>query len=227
MKRGSKGVGEEDEEDDDGVSSSTSYVTVARRTGSKKKKKKRGRRKASSSSSISTMMAFASSSSVFVGVVGVVVLCGSFLAFWQWRRWKKKKNVSEIDKGSAKKKKNKTVRARPTPTAIANKKKKGGGGSASTTNANSNIPRNKRTVNSNGKIRREVESARRELRRVQLQRDLERAKKKNNGDNSNDVPKDADTIGGKAGKTFTTTSHVKVPKWYADHRTQHGKGGDL
>ena len=38
----------------------------------------------------------------------------------------------------------------------------------------------------------------------------------------NDVPKDEDIVGGEAGKTFTTTSHVKVPTWYAKVREERG-----
>ena len=38
----------------------------------------------------------------------------------------------------------------------------------------------------------------------------------------NDVPKDEDVVGGEAGKTFTTTSHVKVPTWYAKVREERG-----
>ena len=38
----------------------------------------------------------------------------------------------------------------------------------------------------------------------------------------NDVPKDEDIVGGEAGKTFTTTSHVKVPTWYARVREERG-----
>jgi len=38
----------------------------------------------------------------------------------------------------------------------------------------------------------------------------------------NNVPKDEDIIGGEAGKTFTTTSHVKVPTWYAKVREERG-----
>ena len=38
----------------------------------------------------------------------------------------------------------------------------------------------------------------------------------------NNVPKDEDIVGGEAGKTFTTTSHVKVPTWYAKVREERG-----
>ena len=36
------------------------------------------------------------------------------------------------------------------------------------------------------------------------------------------VPKDEDIVGGEAGKTFTTTSHLKVPTWYARVREERG-----
>ena len=38
----------------------------------------------------------------------------------------------------------------------------------------------------------------------------------------NNIPKDEDIVGGEAGKTFTTTSHVKVPTWYAKVREERG-----
>jgi len=38
----------------------------------------------------------------------------------------------------------------------------------------------------------------------------------------NNVPKDEDIVGGEAGKTFTTTSHLKVPTWYARVREERG-----
>ena len=38
----------------------------------------------------------------------------------------------------------------------------------------------------------------------------------------NNVPKDEDILGGEAGKTFTTTSHTKVPVWYAKVREERG-----
>jgi tRNA(Arg) A34 adenosine deaminase TadA len=97
------------------------------------------------------------------------------------------------------------------------KKKQGGGGS------NNNLPRNKRQSNKKSKARREENKAKREEKERQLKRDLENAKKAGTTTKGNQVPKGSDMMGGEAGKTFTTTSHVKVPVWYAEHRERTGK----
>ena len=39
----------------------------------------------------------------------------------------------------------------------------------------------------------------------------------------NTIPKDEDIVGGELGKTFTTTSHIKVSKQYAKIRDTVGK----
>ena len=62
----------------------------------------------------------------------------------------------------------------------------------------------------------------REQKEQQLKIDVENAKKAGS-QTGNRVPKSNDMMGGEAGKTFTTTSHVKVPVWYAEHRERTGK----
>ena len=61
----------------------------------------------------------------------------------------------------------------------------------------------------------------REQKEQQLKKDVENAKKAGS-QTGNRVPKSNDMMGGEAGKTFTTTSHVKVPTWYAKVREERG-----
>ena len=94
---------------------------------------------------------------------------------------------------------------------------------SSTKNSTNVLPRNKQQSNKKSKARRDASKAKKEQKAEQLKRDIEQAKKSSSKGGGNQVPKSNDMMGGEAGKTFTTTSHVKVPVWYAEHRDRTGK----
>jgi hypothetical protein len=77
--------------------------------------------------------------------------------------------------------------------------------------------------NKKSKVRKADKRAELEAKREQDAADAAKQSAKDaKGAQANNVPKTEDIVGGEAGKTFTTTSHVKVPTWYAKVREERG-----
>ena len=144
-------------------------------------------------------------------VLCVVVAIGCFLCA-KWYRNDKNKN--DNDKAKKNKNDNKSSSSSSNKRAFSVPNRP--------TVQSSSIPRNKRQTNKKSKRIRERQSKNRKENEEELKKDLERAKK-SIAQKGNQVPKDTEMIGGEAGKTFTTTSHVKVPVWYAEDRKRRGR----
>ncbi|KAK3251736.1 hypothetical protein CYMTET_38931 [Cymbomonas tetramitiformis] len=87
------------------------------------------------------------------------------------------------------------------------------------------LPRNKVSSNKKNKARKAEKKALKEEKKMmsEVKADFD-SKHEPSAANSggNAIPEDDDIIGGEAGKTFTTTTHTKVPKWYARVRQERG-----
>lgn len=89
-----------------------------------------------------------------------------------------------------------------------------------------NVPRNKASNNKKNRARKAERKASRAEEEDRANPKHKAGQLPNGGHavvkEGNNVPKDDDIIGGEAGKTFTTTSSVKVPTWYARVREERG-----
>ncbi|ABO97122.1 predicted protein [Ostreococcus lucimarinus CCE9901] len=84
------------------------------------------------------------------------------------------------------------------------------------------LPRHARSNNKKNRARRAGKRELAEARR--REEDVARAKSEAKARKGNDVPKDKDVVGGEAGKTFTTTSHVKTSAWAHDIDARRASG---
>ena len=89
--------------------------------------------------------------------------------------------------------------------------------------SSSSLPRNKASNNKKNKARRAERRDAAEAKRREEERRATMEKEKSTK-RGNNVPKDKDMIGGEAGKTFTTTSHVKVSSWAHDIDARRAAG---
>jgi hypothetical protein len=143
-------------------------------------------------------------------------------------------NSKSSDAGSAftfgkkgKKGKGKKAAKGERATADAPMRKPPGAAAAAARGSNASMPRSgKMQSNKKNKARK---AERKEERQAEKTKDAHKAGQlpPSRGGTTviregNNVPKDEDIIGGEAGKTFTTTSHVKVPTWYAKVREERG-----
>ena len=104
-----------------------------------------------------------------------------------------------------------------------------GAGAASHERAGSMPRSGKMSSNKKNRARKADKRVETEARRQQEAEDAAKLAAKGGGgkgghgaQKGNNVPKDDDIVGGEAGKTFTTSSHVKVPTWYAKVREERG-----
>lgn len=113
-------------------------------------------------------------------------------------------------------------------TADAGMKRPPGAGPAKGERTGSMPRSGKMASNKKNKARKAEKKAEIQERREREAAEAAKAAKGGKGKNGeviqkgNNVPKDEDIVGGEAGKTFTTTSHVKVPTWYAKVREERG-----
>lgn len=88
------------------------------------------------------------------------------------------------------------------------------------------LPRNKVSSNKKNKARKAEKKALKEekkmMKEVKADFDTKYVEPSTASSGGNSIPDDDDIIGGEAGKTFTTTTHTKVPKWYARVRQERG-----
>ena len=112
-------------------------------------------------------------------------------------------------------------------TADAPMRKPPGAAASAARSSGSSMPRSGKMQNNKKNKARKAE--RKEERQAEALKDAHKAGQlpASRGGNAviregNNVPKDEDIVGGEAGKTFTTTSHVKVPTWYAKVREERG-----
>ena len=143
-------------------------------------------------------------------------------------------NSKSSDAGSAftfgkkgKKGKGKKAAKGERATADAPMRKPPGAAASAARSSGSSMPRSGKMQNNKKNKARKAE--RKEERQAEALKDAHKAGQlpASRGGNAviregNNVPKDEDIIGGEAGKTFTTTSHVKVPTWYAKVREERG-----
>ena len=84
------------------------------------------------------------------------------------------------------------------------------------------VPRNKMANNKKSKARKADKREELEQKRKEEAEKAKQAAQPAKASGGNNVPKDEDIVGGEAGKTFTTTTHHKVPVWYAKVREERG-----
>eukprot|EP00959_Pyramimonas_sp_CCMP1952_P431940 9045950-Pyramimonas_sp.AAC.1 len=86
-----------------------------------------------------------------------------------------------------------------------------------------NLPRNKAANNKKNKNRKKEKREQKQLQQAVKEAEVQAQKEAAEKAAKNTIPKDEDIVGGELGKTFTTTSHIKVSKQYAKIRDTVGK----
>jgi len=87
-----------------------------------------------------------------------------------------------------------------------------------------NLPRNKAANNKKNKNRKKEKREQKQLQQAMKEAEAKESERiAAEKAAKNQIPKDEDIVGGELGKTFTTTSHIKVSKQYAKIRETVGK----
>mmetsp|Transcript_39647 Transcript_39647/g.55053 ORF Transcript_39647/g.55053 Transcript_39647/m.55053 type:complete len:194 (+) Transcript_39647:179-760(+) len=138
---------------------------------------------------------------VMVATVGLKIL------------WKRRAEISSIFKGNGGKSSSKgSAFTFPQSKSVEGKRALPTG-----VPAGDNVPRNKKANNKKNKARKKDKKEMKEAKIAEKESHPPALENK-----GNQIPKDEDIIGGEIGKTFTTTSHMKVSTGYAKIRETVG-----
>lgn len=163
-----------------------------------------------------------------LALVGIVGLAAAASTAWRHRH-KLLPDVFKARGGGARGLAQAKANSKPATPAKAAAPAKSQGQNLATLSAmpprTDNLPRNKLANNKKNKARRKEKKEQKALKEVKAGVGSQIAQSKgsqNTSEGGNQVPKDEDIIGGAEGKTFTTTSHMKVSKDYAKIRETVG-----